>query len=88
MYTEIFEIEFQAPGEVERYITFELWVKGMWTMEEIGGGDMRECLVIEEREFEDGKFSTDDQVLIQNWINANDKAIFEMFKERIKKYED
>jgi hypothetical protein len=91
MHTEIFEIEFQVPDVEEQYITFELWVKGMWTMGEIGGGEMRECLVIEEEEFlntRKHKLSNEEQVLIQKWIATNHEAIRKMFTERIKKYED
>lgn len=88
MYTEIFEIELEVVENVYRYITFDLWVKGMWTKEEIGGGEMAECLVIEEQEFLEHKFSTNDQGLIRDWIAANHDAIRRMFTERIKKYED
>jgi hypothetical protein len=63
----------------------------MWTMGEIGGGEMRECLVIEEEIFlntRKDKLSTEDQVLIQKWIDTNHEAIRKMFAIRIKKYED
>jgi hypothetical protein len=85
---EFFEIEFQVPNAEERYITFVLWVKGMWTMGEIGGGEMRECLVIEDMYFEDNIHSTDDWILIKNWIAENEKAIREMFTARLKKKYD
>jgi hypothetical protein len=88
MYTESFEIEFQVPDVEEQYITFELWVRGMWIMDEVGGGEMRECLDIEEKEFEKDKFSNEDQVLIQYWIDTNYETIRKMFAERIKKYDD
>jgi hypothetical protein len=88
MHTESFEIEFQVPDVEEQYITFELWVRGMWIMDEVGGGEMRECLDIEEKEFEKDKFSNEDQVLIQYWIDTNHEAIRKMFAEHIKKYED
>jgi hypothetical protein len=91
MYTEIFEIEFQVPDVEEQYITFELWVRGMWIMDEVGGGEMRECLVIEEKEFlntRKDKLSNEDQVLIQYWIDTNHETIRKMFAERIKKYDD
>jgi hypothetical protein len=57
-------------------------------MDEVGGGEMRECLDIEEKEFEKDKFSNEDQVLIQYWIDTNHETIRKMFAERIKKYED
>jgi hypothetical protein len=85
---EFFEIEFQVPNAEERYITFVLWVLGMWTMGEIGGGEMRECLVIEDMDFEDNIHSTDDWILIKNWIAENEKAIREMFTARLKKKYD
>jgi hypothetical protein len=88
MYTEIFEIEFQVPHVEEQYITFELWVRGMWIMDEVGGGEMRQCLDIEENEFEKDKFSNEEQVLIQYWIDTNHETIRKMFAERIKKYDD
>ncbi len=88
MYTEIFKIEFQVPDVEEQYITFELWVRGMWIMDEVGGGEMRECLDIEEKEFEKDKFSNEEQVLIQYWIDTNHEKIRKMFAERIKKYDD
>jgi len=91
MHTEIFEIDIEVAENPYRYITFDLWVKGMWTMGEIGGGEMRECLVIEEEIFlntRKDKLSNEDQVLIQKWIDTNHEAIRKMFAERIKKYED
>jgi len=88
MHDEMFNIEFEVPGSPDRYFEFELWVRGMWIMDEVGGGEMRQCLDIEEKEFEKDKFSNEDQVLIQKWIAANSDAIRKMFAERIKKYED
>lgn len=88
MYYEPFEIEFQVPDVEEQYITFELWVYGGWKMEEIGGGDMGECLVIQDMDYEQNNFSSDNQVFIKNWIDSNSEAIRKMFTERIKKYED
>jgi predicted transcriptional regulator len=88
MHTEIFEIEFQGPDVEEQYITFELWVRGMWIMDEVGGGEMRECLDIEEMYF-DTKLHTLIQVnFINVWLMKNQDKIYEMFKERIKKYDD
>ena len=44
MYTESFEIQFSASaGKEIRYFEFELLVRGMWIMDEVGGGEMREC---------------------------------------------
>ena len=88
MERELFEIEFQVPGK-DWYITFELYVEGCWKIEEIGGGDMGECLVIEEAcLFEPFNHNVIEQSLIKNWVDTNAEAIRVMFTERIKKYED
>ena len=88
MYTEIFEIEFQAPGEVERYITFELWVKGMWVTNEADGGEKCQCLEIEDMYFDTKLHTLIEVNFINVWLMKNQDKIYEMFKERIKKYED
>jgi predicted transcriptional regulator len=88
MYTEIFEIEFQVPDVEEQYITFELWVRGMWIMDEVGGGEMRECLDIEEMYFDTKLHTLIEVNFINVWLMKNQDKIYEMFKERIKKYDD
>jgi hypothetical protein len=87
MYTEIFQIEFQVPDVEEKYITFELEVTGCWKMQEIGGGDMGMCLDWD-WDFSWDLHSIDDTKEITNWIAKNNQKIEEMFKERIKKYDD
>ena len=88
MDTEIFEIEFQVPNAEERYITFELWVKGGYGMFEVGGGEMREALDIVEQEFEEQNYNNEDVILIKNWIAENERTIREMFTARLKKKYD
>jgi hypothetical protein len=89
MYTESFEIQFSASaGKEIRYFEFELWVRGMWIMDEVGGGEMRQCLDIEEMYF-DKELHVDIEInFINKWIEKNQDAIRKMFTERIKKYED
>jgi hypothetical protein len=84
----MFNIEFEVPGSPDRYFEFELWVRGMWIMDEVGGGEMRQCLDIQETTF-DEELHVDIEInFINKWIAANSDAIRKMFAERIKKYDD
>jgi hypothetical protein len=88
MHDEMFNIEFEVPGSPDRYFEFELWVRGMWIMDEVGGGEMRQCLDIEEMYF-DKELHVDIEInFINKWIEQNQDAIRKMFAERIKKYDD
>ena len=88
MHDEMFNIEFEVPGSPDRYFEFELWVRGMWIMDEVGGGEMRQCLDIEEMYF-DKELHVDIEInFINKWIDTNHETIRKMFAERIKKYED
>jgi hypothetical protein len=88
MHDEMFNIEFEVPGSPDRYFEFELWVRGMWIMDEVGGGEMRQCLDIEEMYF-DKELHVDIEInFINKWIATNHETIRKMFAERIKKYED
>ena len=88
MHNELFKIEFQVPRFSPRYFEFELWVRGMWIMDEVGGGEMRECLEIEDMYFEKELHTLIEVNFINVWLMRNQDKIYEMFKERIKKYED
>ena len=88
MHNEDFEIEFQVPDVDEQYITFTLWVEGQYEMHEVGGGEMSEALVIWDISYESTNFSRSQMLAINNWIEQNERKIQEMFKERIKKYDD
>jgi hypothetical protein len=88
MHDEMFNIEFEVPGSPDRYFEFELWVRGMWIMDEVGGGEMRQCLDIEKMYF-DKELHVDIEInFINKWIDTNHETIRKMFAERIKKYED
>ena len=89
MHDEMFNIEFEVKaGKEIRYFEFELWVRGMWIMDEVGGGEMRQCLDIEEMYF-DKELHVDIEInFINKWIEQNQDAIRKMFAERIKKYYD
>ena len=88
MHNELFDIEFEVPGSPARYFEFELWVRGMWIMDEADGGEMRQCLEIEDMYF-DEELHVDIEInFIKKWIEQHVDEIYEMFKERIKKYDD
>jgi len=89
MHTESFDIEFEVKaGKETRYFEFELWVRGMWIMDEVGGGEMGSALDIQETTF-DKELHVDIEInFINKWIEQNQDAIRKMFAERIKKYED
>ena len=82
-----FEIEFQVPGEVERYITFDLIVFGGWTQQEIGGGQMGSCLDWD-WDFSTEDYSVEDQKEILIWITNNERNIRQMFETKLRKHED
>lgn len=82
-----FEIEFQVPGEVERYITFDLIVFGGWTQMEIGGGQMGDYLDWD-WDFHADDHSMDDQKEILIWITNHERQIKEMFETKLRKHAD
>jgi hypothetical protein len=82
-----FEIEFQVPGEVERYINFDLIVFGGWTQQEIGGGQMGSCLDWD-WDFSAQDHSVDDQKEILIWITNSERKIREMFETKLRKHQD
>ena len=86
MHYVMFNIEFEVKaGKEIRYFEFELWVRGMWIMDEVGGGEMRQCLDIQETTF-DKELHVDIEInYINKWIEQNQDAIRKMFAERIKK---
>jgi hypothetical protein len=89
MYTESFEIQFSASaGKEIRYFEFELWVRGMWIMDEVGGGEMASALDIQETTFDKDMHVDIEINFINKWIEQNQDAIRKMFTERIKKYDD
>jgi hypothetical protein len=88
MHDEMFNIEFEVPGSPDRYFEFELFVKGGWITDEVGGGEMGSALDIQETTF-DKELHVDIEInYINKWIEQNQDAIRKMFAERIKKYDD
>ena len=88
MHNEPFEIEFEVPGFSPRYFEFELWVRGMYVTEEADGGEKYQCLQIEDMYFDTKLHTLIEVNFINVWLMRNQYKIYEMFKERIKKYED
>ena len=88
MYTEMFNIEFEVPGSPDRYFEFELFVKGGWITDEVGGGEMGSALDIQETTFDEDMHVDIEINFINKWIEQNQDAIRKMFAERIKKYDD
>ena len=89
MHNELFEIEFEVKaGKETRYFDFELWVRGMYVTEEADGGEKYQCLQIEDMYFEEELHVDIEINFIKKWIATNNDKIYEMFKERIKKYDD
>ena len=89
MHNELFEIEFEhKAGKETRYFEFELWVRGMYVTEEADGGEKHQCLQIEDMYFDKELHTLIEVNFINVWLMRNQDKIYEMFKERIKKYED
>jgi hypothetical protein len=88
MYTESFDIEFEVPGSPDRYFEFELFVKGGWITDEVGGGEMGSALDIQETTFDEDMHVDIEINFINKWIEQNQHAIRKMFAIRILKYDD